>query len=85
MSEIGHNSDPTKRRKEFVQRFVQLFEDVQEMQAEIRDLTAEAKDAGMNPKVIKLAAKDKMNPERKKARDALMDELDQLQAAIGAL
>ena len=84
MSDIGHNSDPNGKRKEYVQRFKVLFEDLKEMQDEIRDLGAEAKAAGINPKVAKQFAKDLINPDAKRKREAYWDEFDQWTVAVVA-
>lgn len=83
MTDAGHNSDPGGKKKEFVKRFVKLFEDQKELAEEIRDLGKEASDAGLTPKVLKELAKQELDPKRRANYAAFTEAVDDYRAAMG--
>lgn len=80
MSEVGHNSVSSDRLLSIIERIERLNEEKKDIQDAIKDIMAEAKGAGFNPKVIreviKMRAEDKEDREEREAiRDAYLKAL----------
>ena len=80
MSEAGHNSVAADRLLSIIERIERLAEEKKELQDAIKDIMAEAKGAGFDPKVvrevIKIRAQDKEEREEREAvRDAYLRAL----------
>jgi uncharacterized protein (UPF0335 family) len=80
MSEVGHNSVSSDRLLSIIERIERLNEEKKDIQDAIKDIMAEAKGAGFNPKVIreviKMRAEDREDREEREAiRDAYLKAL----------
>ena len=80
MSEAGHNSIAPDRLLSIIERIERLNEKKKGLTADIRDIMAEAKSAGFDPKVIreiiKMRAEDEAEREEREAlRDAYLKAL----------
>ena len=80
MSEVGHNSIASDRLLSIIERIERLNEEKKDIQDAIKDIMAEAKGAGFNPKVIreviKMRAEDRDDREEREAiRDAYLKAL----------
>lgn len=80
MSEVGHNSISSDRLLSIIERIERLNEEKKDIQDAIKDIMAEAKGAGFNPKVIreviKMRAEDREDREEREAiRDAYLKAL----------
>ena len=80
MSEVGHNSVSADRLLSIIERIERLNEEKKDIQDAIKDIMAEAKGAGFNPKVIreviKMRAEDREDREEREAiRDAYLKAL----------
>lgn len=80
MSEVGHNSVSSDRLLSIIERVERLNEEKKAIQDAIKDIMAEAKGAGFNPKVIreviKMRAEDREDREEREAiRDAYLKAL----------
>lgn len=80
MSEVGHNSVSSDRLLSIIERIERLNEERKDIQDAIKDIMAEAKGAGFNPKVIreviKMRAEDREDREEREAiRDAYLKAL----------
>ena len=80
MSEVGHNSVSSDRLLSIIERIERLNEGKKDIQDAIKDIMAEAKGAGFNPKVIreviKMRAEDRDDREEREAiRDAYLKAL----------
>ena len=80
MSEVGHNSVSSDRPLSIIERIERLNEEKKDIQDAIKDIMAEAKGAGFNPKVIreviKMRAEDRDDREEREAiRDAYLKAL----------
>ncbi len=80
MSEVGHNSVSSDRLLSIIERIERLNEEKKDIQDAIKDIMAEAKGAGFNPKVIreviKMRAEDRDDREEREAiRDAYLKAL----------
>lgn len=80
MSEVGHNSIASDRLLSIIERIERLNEEKKGIQDAIKDIMAEAKGAGFNPKVIreviKMRAEDREDREEREAiRDAYLKAL----------
>lgn len=80
MSEVGHNSIAPDRLLSIIERIERLNEEKKDIQDAIKDIMAEAKGAGFNPKVIreviKMRAEDREDREEREAiRDAYLKAL----------
>lgn len=80
MSEVGHNSVSSARLLSIIERVERLNEEKKDIQDAIKDIMAEAKGAGFNPKVIreviKMRAEDREDREEREAiRDAYLKAL----------
>jgi uncharacterized protein (UPF0335 family) len=80
MSEVGHNSIASDRLLSIIERIERLNEEKKDIQDAIKDIMAEAKGAGFNPKVIreviKMRAEDREDREEREAiRDAYLKAL----------
>jgi uncharacterized protein (UPF0335 family) len=80
MSEVGHNSVSSDRLLSIIERVERLNEEKKDIQDAIKDIMAEAKGAGFNPKVIreviKMRAEDREDREEREAiRDAYLKAL----------
>ena len=80
MSEVGHNSVSSDRLLSIIERIERLNEGKKDIQDAIKDIMAEAKGAGFNPKVIreviKMRAEDREDREEREAiRDAYLKAL----------
>lgn len=80
MSEVGHNSVSSDRLLSIIERIERLNEEKKGIQDAIKDIMAEAKGAGFNPKiireVIKMRAEDREDREEREAiRDAYLKAL----------
>ena len=80
MSEVGHNSIASDRLLSIIERVERLNEEKKDIQDAIKDIMAEAKGAGFNPKVIreviKMRAEDREDREEREAiRDAYLKAL----------
>lgn len=80
MSEVGHNSIASDRLLSIIERIERLNEEKKAIQDAIKDIMAEAKGAGFNPKVIreviKMRAEDREDREEREAiRDAYLKAL----------
>lgn len=80
MSEAGHNSIASDRLLSIIERIERLNEEKKDIQDAIKDIMAEAKGAGFNPKVIreiiKMRAEDEAEREEREAiRDAYLKAL----------
>ena len=80
MSEVGHNSVSSDRLLSIIERIERLNEEKKDIQDAIKDIMAEAKGAGFNPKVIreviKMRPEDRDDREEREAiRDAYLKAL----------
>lgn len=80
MSEVSHNSVSSDRLLSIIERIERLNEEKKDIQDAIKDIMAEAKGAGFNPKiireVIKMRAEDREDREEREAiRDAYLKAL----------
>ena len=80
MSEVGHTSVSSDRLLSIIERIERLNEGKKDIQDAIKDIMAEAKGAGFNPKVIreviKMRAEDREDREEREAiRDAYLKAL----------
>jgi uncharacterized protein (UPF0335 family) len=80
MSEAGHNSIASDRLLSIIERVERLNEEKKDIQIAIKDIMAEAKGAGFDPKVIreviKMRAEDRDDREEREAiRDAYLKAL----------
>lgn len=80
MSEVGHNSIASDRLLSIIERVERLNEEKKDIQDAIKDIMAEAKGAGFNPKVIreviKMRAEDREDREEREAiRDTYLKAL----------
>lgn len=80
MSEVGHNSIAADRLLSIIERIESFNEEKKGLTADIRDIMAEAKSAGLDPKVvreiIKMRAEDEAEREEREAiRDAYLKAL----------
>ena len=80
MSEVGHTSVSSDRLLSIIERIERLNEGKKDIQDAIKDIMAEAKGAGFNPKVIreviKMRAEDRDDREEREAiRDAYLKAL----------
>jgi uncharacterized protein (UPF0335 family) len=80
MSEAGHNSIASDRLLSIIERVERLNEEKKDIQSAIKDIMAEAKGAGFDPKVIreviKMRAEDRDDREEREAiRDAYLKAL----------
>lgn len=80
MSEAGHNSIASDRLLSIIERVERLNEEKKDIQSAIKDIMAEAKGAGFDPKVIreviKMRAEDRGDREEREAiRDAYLKAL----------
>jgi uncharacterized protein (UPF0335 family) len=80
MSEVGHNSVSSDRLLSIIERIERLNGEKKDIQDAIKDIMAEAKGAGFNPKVIreviKMRAEDRDDREEREAiRDAYLKAL----------
>lgn len=77
MSEIGHNSQGTvtgERLKSFIERIERLEDEKSMLGEDIKDVYAEAKGVGFDPKIIrKLVQIRKANLEKRKEEAALLE------------
>jgi uncharacterized protein (UPF0335 family) len=82
----GHNSDPTGKAKEYVQRFKSLAEDAAHTRDEVKDLTQEAKGAGLDPKALKAVAKRMLEDADKRTKRVDHEHMvDLYSQAVGIL
>jgi uncharacterized protein (UPF0335 family) len=80
MSDIGHNSIASDRLLSIIERVERFNEEKKDIQSAIKDIMAEAKGAGFDPKVIreviKMRAEDRDDREEREAiRDAYLKAL----------
>jgi uncharacterized protein (UPF0335 family) len=80
MSEAGHNSIASDRLLSIIERVERFNEEKKDIQSYIKDIMAEAKGAGFDPKVIreviKMRAEDRDDREEREAiRDAYLKAL----------
>jgi uncharacterized protein (UPF0335 family) len=80
MSEAGHNSIASDRLLSIIERVERLNEEKKDIQSAIKDIMAEAKGAGFDPKVIreviKMRSEDRDDREEREAiRDAYLKAL----------
>lgn len=80
MSEAGHNSIASDRLLSIIERVERLNEEKKDIQSAIKDIMAEARGAGFDPKVIreviKMRAEDRDDREEREAiRDAYLKAL----------
>jgi uncharacterized protein (UPF0335 family) len=80
MSEAGHNSIASDRLLSIIERVERLNEEKKGIQSAIKDIMAEAKGAGFDPKVIreviKMRSEDRDDREEREAiRDAYLKAL----------
>jgi uncharacterized protein (UPF0335 family) len=80
MSDIGHNSIASDRLLSIIERVERLNEEKKDIQSAVKDIMAEAKGAGFDPKVIreviKMRAEDRDDREEREAiRDAYLKAL----------
>jgi len=80
MSEAGHNSIASDRLLSIIERVERLNEEKKDIQIAVKDIMAEAKGAGFDPKVIreviKMRAEDRDDREEREAiRDAYLKAL----------
>jgi uncharacterized protein (UPF0335 family) len=80
MSEAGHNSIASDRLLSIIERVERLNEEKKDIQSAVKDIMAEAKGAGFDPKVIreviKMRAEDRDDREEREAiRDAYLKAL----------
>jgi uncharacterized protein (UPF0335 family) len=80
MSEAGHNSIASDRLLSIIERVERFNEEKKDIQSAIKDIMAEAKGAGFDPKVIreviKMRAEDRDDREEREAiRDAYLKAL----------
>jgi uncharacterized protein (UPF0335 family) len=80
MSEAGHNSIASDRLLSIIERVEHHNEEKKDIQSAIKDIMAEAKGAGFDPKVIreviKMRAEDRDDREEREAiRDAYLKAL----------
>lgn len=71
---IGHNSIEGERLTSFVERIERLEEDKAQVMTDIGEVYKEAKDAGYDPKIMRLLVKErKMTEPQRQTLAALMD------------
>lgn len=80
MSEAGHNSIASDRLLSIIERVERLNEEKKDIQSAVKDIMAEAKGAGFDPKVIreviKMRSEDRDDREEREAiRDAYLKAL----------
>ncbi|BAK66868.1 conserved hypothetical protein [Sphingobium sp. SYK-6] len=82
MSEIGHNINATDDRlRLLIERIERLEEEKKGIGDDIRDVYAEAKGTGYNPKIMREVIKlRRMDPDARSEREA---ELEAYMAALG--
>lgn len=75
MSDIGHNSTASDERlRLLIERIERLEEEKKGIAEDIRDVYAEAKGTGYDPKVMRDVIKiRKMDPDARRERDAVLD------------
>lgn len=85
-AKAGHNSDPSGRVREFVDRLVNLEGEKRGVSEDIKELKAEAKGVGLDPKALATLAKHRMEDDDKRAkRLALEETVDRYKHALGIL
>lgn len=83
MSSIGHNSVAGKMLKSVIERVELLEEDKRGISEDIKEIYAEAKGNGLDPKIIRMIIRErKMNSTDRAEMEAL---LDTYKAALGML
>lgn len=86
MTDIGHNSDPTGRLKEFTDRLEALETDKKAIADDIKDVKTEAKAAGLDVRAASVVVKQRMENEKKRqARVALEEQVDQYKHVLKML
>ena len=74
MPEIGHNSKAGGTLGKFIQRIENLNDDIDALRDDVKDVKAEAKAAGFNPKIIaKVLARRKRERADVEEEDALIE------------
>jgi uncharacterized protein (UPF0335 family) len=74
MSEIGHNSMAGDQLKSIVERIERLESDKKEIADDIRDVYAEAKGNGFDPKAIRQIVRErKQDADERAEREAILD------------
>ena len=85
-SKPGHNVDTKGSIKQFAERLQRLEEEKQTLAEDIRELKAEAKDAGVNPRGLAQVVKEAMEDAEKRAKRLAHEEVvDQYRAALSLL
>lgn len=78
---IGHNSDG--RLQSLIQRIERLEEEKAALATDIKEVYAEAKGVGYDPKIMRILVRErKMDPERRRTQE---EELILYRAAMGQL
>ncbi len=71
---IGHNSIEGEQLASFIQRIERLEEDKAQVMTDISEVYKEAKDAGYDPKIMRLVVKErKLSAQQRQTLAALMD------------
>lgn len=78
---IGHNSDG--RLQSLIQRIERLEDEKAALATDIKEVYAEAKGVGYDPKIMRILVRErKMDPEKRRAQE---EELILYRAAVGKL
>lgn len=78
---IGHNSDG--RLQSLIQRIERLEDEKAALATDIKEVYAEAKGVGYDPKIMRILVRErKMDPEKRRAQE---EELILYRAAVGQL
>ncbi len=81
MSEIGHNSVSAQQLRQFIERFEALDEERRGILEDQKDVLAEAKATGFEPKIIReMVRLRRMDTEKRQEREAL---IEMYRAALG--
>lgn len=84
--DVGHNTDASGDVKSYADRLVRLLEEADTVREDIRELKAEAKDKGIDPKALAIVAKRRSeSAEARHKREALEDKIDEYSRVFGFL
>lgn len=83
MSEIGHNSVDAPRLKAFIERIERLEEDKKAIADDIKDVYAEAKGTGYDPKIMRKVVRLRKVDAAKRQEEE--ETLDAYMRALGIL